>query len=82
MLAKSIATMFAHIGFESKYRFCLYNQCLSRFSLIVDTHLSVLDVLTDVLETFFQTICKKVVEATINEENGEDSGFPVCLVNF
>lgn len=44
------------------------------------THQSVLDLLTDVLEAFFQKICKLV--CTVNEEeNGEAAGFPVRGVN-
>ncbi|KAG5865925.1 hypothetical protein JTB14_021171 [Gonioctena quinquepunctata] len=40
------------------------------------SHQSVLDVLTDVLETFLQKICHKIVDAVIDEEEGHTSGFP------
>lgn len=44
--------------------------------LIAATHQSILDVLTDVLDAFFQKICK-TVGATNEEINGESLGFPV-----
>ncbi|XP_018575797.1 uncharacterized protein LOC108914455 [Anoplophora glabripennis] len=57
LLSKSVATLFAHVGFET-------------------THQSVMDVLTDVLESFFQKFCHKFVEVVDDEEKGKNTGFP------
>ncbi|KAJ8985653.1 hypothetical protein NQ317_015149 [Molorchus minor] len=40
------------------------------------THQSVLDVMTDVLENFFQIICQRIVECVEAEERGNGGDFP------
>ncbi|VEN59874.1 unnamed protein product [Callosobruchus maculatus] len=57
LLAKSIATLFVHIGYET-------------------THQSVLDLLVDIVEQFFKTICLKITKSVEDEDKGNISSFP------
>nr|CAI5840572.1 unnamed protein product [Callosobruchus analis] len=57
ILAKSIATLFVHIGYET-------------------THQSILDLLVDVVEHFFKTICLKITKSVEEEDKGNISSFP------
>lgn len=75
--------MFAHIGFESK--FLLYYPLLlvnSKKNCYLATHQSVLDCMTDVLESFLKTMSQKYKVAVEDEKCGQSVGFPVCISNY
>ncbi|CAH1981088.1 unnamed protein product [Acanthoscelides obtectus] len=57
ILAKSIATLFVHIGYET-------------------SHQSVLDLLIDIVEDFFKTVCFRIVKSVEEEEKGNTTSFP------
>lgn len=59
----------------------MFEHLIKIFS-IVATHQSVLDLLTDVLEMFFNKICVKVIAAIRQEEKNESEGFPVSYFIF
>lgn len=75
ILAKSVVTLFAHLGYESIFFFNYFR--IHLFFCFIASHQSVLDVLTDILQEFYRKICYRVKIAINDEEKYHYSGFPV-----